>query len=216
MISKEAFLSARFEHERWFDSFPYAIGDDQMLAYKLYLSGKKVIVHYESGVEHRDARTAHVDSMQTRDYNDMVIRYIIWYRTVYQCRKTASGKVSAVVAFYFFWFWHFLLDVLSWGRRRCMYKPESAISSLCEAKNFVESETFRSLPVWEKKSNMATAPILFTFGSSLFTPAVVSMTSLLENAFPDTFCDIYIPHNAWTSFSGPFWRKCQGGFGTVS
>ena len=151
LISKEAFLAAHFEQECWLDGFPYATGEDQMLAYKLYLTGKNVIVHYNSGVEHRDARTAHVDSMQTRDYNNRVIRYIIWYRTIYQCRQTIIGKGSAIVAFYAFWSWLFLLDVLSWARRKGKYKPRAAVVSLCEAKNFVESESFRSLPVWEKK-----------------------------------------------------------------
>ena len=41
---------------------------------------------------------------------------------------------------------------------------------------------------------MRTIPILFTFTENLLMPAGVCLTSLLENAGPDTFYDIFILH----------------------
>lgn len=49
---------------------------------------------------------------------------------------------------------------------------------------------------------MKTLPILFTFDNSLLMPAGVCMTSLLENADPDTFYDIFILHGPSCDFSG--------------
>ena len=49
---------------------------------------------------------------------------------------------------------------------------------------------------------MKTIPILFTFDNSLLMPAGVCMTSLLENADPDTFYDIFILHGPGCDFSG--------------
>ena len=42
---------------------------------------------------------------------------------------------------------------------------------------------------------MRTVPILFTFDEKLVLPAGVCITSLLENALPDTFYDIFILHS---------------------
>ena len=38
---------------------------------------------------------------------------------------------------------------------------------------------------------MKTVPILFTFDDKLVMPACVCWTSLMENAAPDTFYDIF-------------------------
>lgn len=48
---------------------------------------------------------------------------------------------------------------------------------------------------------MNIVPILFTFDDKLITPAVVCITSLLENAQKDTFYDIYIIHSEVFDFS---------------
>ena len=49
---------------------------------------------------------------------------------------------------------------------------------------------------------MKTVPILFTFDESLLMPAGVCLTSLLLNAAPETFYDIFILHNRKYSFKG--------------
>ena len=49
---------------------------------------------------------------------------------------------------------------------------------------------------------MNTIPILFTFDTSLELPACVCMSSLLMNAGPDTFYDIFVLHSDRYDFSG--------------
>lgn len=48
---------------------------------------------------------------------------------------------------------------------------------------------------------MKTVPILFTFDEKLLMPAGVALTSLLENAAPETFYDIFILHGPQCDFS---------------
>lgn len=48
---------------------------------------------------------------------------------------------------------------------------------------------------------MRTVPILFTFDDKLLIPAGVCITSLLMNAYPDTFYDIFILHSDKLDFS---------------
>ena len=48
---------------------------------------------------------------------------------------------------------------------------------------------------------MSIVPILFTFDQSFEMPAVVCMTSLLSNAKPGTFYDIFVLHGPDADFS---------------
>lgn len=48
---------------------------------------------------------------------------------------------------------------------------------------------------------MKIIPILFTFDETLIMPAGVCLTSLLENALPETFYDIFILHGPESDFS---------------
>ena len=45
LYSKENFLKIYFEDERWMDGQEYPIGEDQVMFYKMYLSGLKVLTH---------------------------------------------------------------------------------------------------------------------------------------------------------------------------
>ena len=49
---------------------------------------------------------------------------------------------------------------------------------------------------------MTTVPILFAFDNKLVQPAGVCLSSLLENAGPDTFYDIFILHDGDTVIDG--------------
>ena len=69
---------------------------------------------------------------------------------------------------------------------------------------------------------MNTVPILFTFDQSLEMPAGVAITSLLENAAPETFYDIFILHNPGCDFIGSplnrlpeIYRNCRMTFRKV-
>ncbi len=60
---------------------------------------------------------------------------------------------------------------------------------------------------------MQIIPILFTFDQSLEMPAGVCITSLLENACPDTFYDIFILHGPQCDFSRSRLNELPGRYG---
>jgi len=71
--------------------------------------------------------------------------------------------------------------------------------------------------------NMKTIPILFAFDKRFELPAGVCLTSLLENADPDTFYDIFILHGSDSDFSASklnrikeVYNNCQITFKDVS
>ena len=52
---KTDFLKIHFEDERWMDRLKYAQGDDQVMFYKMYLSGLRQLTWFHSGIKHLDA-----------------------------------------------------------------------------------------------------------------------------------------------------------------
>ena len=53
--SKSTFLKTRFEEELWLDDFQYPLGEDQVMFYKMHLSGMRVLTSYNSSIKHLDA-----------------------------------------------------------------------------------------------------------------------------------------------------------------
>lgn len=98
LCRKDAYADIHFEDERWIDTYGYALGDDQLFFYKLHLYGHKLAVHYNTGIIHLDARTSKVIDRKRMDYVSRLIRYVIWYRTIWQVDVTFSGRMKSAVA----------------------------------------------------------------------------------------------------------------------
>lgn len=83
LCRKELFLSIHFEDEIWMDKFEYALGDDQLMTYKLYYYGGKEYVFYNSGIEHlgagRDSRK--IDATHLR--RSTACLFLVWHRSIY-------------------------------------------------------------------------------------------------------------------------------------
>lgn len=55
LCKKEDFLKIHFEEERWIDTMPYAMGEDEVMFYKMHLAGLKQMTLFGSGIQHLDA-----------------------------------------------------------------------------------------------------------------------------------------------------------------
>ena len=150
LMKKSVNDALHYQDEVWLDQVPYTSGQDQVFAYKLYRYGYKMLIHYTSGVEHLDAQTGHVKNPELADYNKRLLRYVIWYRTIYEPDK-GFFKVLDTIAFYGYWFWLLMLAVLSFCIGRNKYKVRNSVRSLKEARSFVHSEAFNKIPKWEVK-----------------------------------------------------------------
>ena len=149
LSKKDAFLSIRFEEECWLDRFPYSMGDDQMLAYKMYIAGYSLLMHFASGIIHQDAKTSHVKKDDAYHLNIAFIRYVLWYRSVYQTRGSVLSKGLSVLAFYSAWLWTALMNVVVCALHRRSSPFKASVKGLKEAKRYVASEEFRRLPLWQ-------------------------------------------------------------------
>lgn len=148
LIKKSVNNSLSYEDELWLDQFPYTSGQDQIFAYKLYRYGYKLLIHYDAGIIHLDAKTGHIKDVVQADFNKRKIRYIEWYRSVYE----PSGKfqrILALVSFYSYWIWLFGLALLSSILHRNIFKVRNSIQALSEARKYVKSDEFISIPKWQ-------------------------------------------------------------------
>lgn len=90
--------SINFEEELWLESSGYALPDDQVMFYKLFLQGTSIAVCTNTKFQHLDAATTNDGKRQLRIAQAKAGNYLIfWYRFIYR-RNKGFGKITAIVA----------------------------------------------------------------------------------------------------------------------
>ena len=99
---KSDFLKIRYEEELWLDETPYALPDDQVMFYKMYLCGMKILTSFDSGIIHLDAGS----TMQASDekvlkviYSEFRNKTIFWYKYLYSQEKNLWMKGWCCICF---------------------------------------------------------------------------------------------------------------------
>jgi GT2 family glycosyltransferase len=82
---KDTLLAINYKDELWLDRMGFAWGDDQLMFNKVYRNGHKLMVSYDSGIVHLDAKSASSakDRSTDRWYRRSMSQYLIWYRSCY-------------------------------------------------------------------------------------------------------------------------------------
>ena len=148
LIRKEALLAVRLADECWMDQCRYTLGDDQLLAYKLYRYGYKVLIHSNVGIIHLDAQSGH-ETDKYKDFKEsQFLQYIIWYRSIYQ-PDTWFGRRLDSLCFYSRWCFRYAIAILSHLLGRNRHSDRDTRRALKDGKRYVRSEAFLSIPKWE-------------------------------------------------------------------
>lgn len=105
LCRKEDFLNIKYEDELWLDETPYAFPDDQVMFYKMYLSGLKILTSYDSGIVHLDAgsSTGNVDRTCKVIYSEYRNKLIFWHRFIYSNEKNyllRLWKIACIIYVY--------------------------------------------------------------------------------------------------------------------
>lgn len=89
---KSTMLAIHYADELWLDHLGYAWGDDQLMFYKAFRNGHKLMVSYDSGIEHLDARSASTGFCKSSDrlYKRAMAQYLLWYRSCYSPSTNSS------------------------------------------------------------------------------------------------------------------------------
>lgn len=98
---KQDFLNICYEEELWLDGSPYAFPDDQVMFYKMYMNGLKILTSYDSGIVHLDAGSSTgVNKNRTLKvvYSEYRNKLIFWHRFIYIPEKNIIKKMFSVFA----------------------------------------------------------------------------------------------------------------------
>jgi GT2 family glycosyltransferase len=150
LCKKSAFQAIHFEDERWLDSFSFASMDDQLFYYKLYLQGFKVLMHYDSGIKHLDARAGVRVNLKKRMYYKKKLLFTIWYRTIYSIKqKDRSERFLCCFAFT----WRNLLGIIALVGDTIRCKQPSFLidyfRGLYAGYQYVHSEEYNRIPAFD-------------------------------------------------------------------
>lgn len=140
---KEDFLKVSFEDEMWLDSNRYPIGEDQVMYYKMFLFGLKVLTSYNSGIKHLDAggnMTKEKEKMLI--YSDFRFKTIFWHRFIFRPEKNLLLKAWDCICIGYAFTFAFIVSLLKLRFDILAIK----YNSIRDAARFLRSDEYKRLP----------------------------------------------------------------------
>lgn len=141
--TKSSFLKTKFEEELWLDDCKYPLGEDQVMYYKMYLSGLKVLTSYNSGIKHLDAGgnlTKEKEKMLI--YSDFRFKTIFWHRFIFCPEKHFYLKVWDCICIGYAFTFAFMVSLLKLQFDILAIK----YNSIRDAVHFLRSDEYKRLP----------------------------------------------------------------------
>ncbi len=141
---KTDFLKIHFEEELWLDKMSYAIGDDQLMYYKMHLLGLKQLTLYHSGIEHLDggSNIGNKDKEHRLIYSDFWFKTVFWHRFIYKPEKNVFVKFYAFLCIAYALLFTLLISLLKLEFTLLNIKR----NAIKEAMSFLKSESYYRLP----------------------------------------------------------------------
>lgn len=143
LCRKDDFLRVHFEDELWLDNTSYPLGEDQVMYYKMYLKGMKILTWYKSGFVHLDAGgNTSPEKEEKLIYSDFRFKTIFWHRFVWQCEKSLLLKLWSIVCIIYTFGFAFGISLLK-GEWNIFRLKRDAIK---DGIAFLRSESYKKLP----------------------------------------------------------------------
>lgn len=98
LCSKSNFLKISFRDELWLDNVVYPVGEDQVMYYKMYLKGLKLLTWYNHNFIHLDAGN-NMDKSKKKNviYSDFRFKTIFWHRFIYKPDNCLISKLLSFI-----------------------------------------------------------------------------------------------------------------------
>lgn len=144
LCRKEDFLKIRFDEELWMDSMSYALGDDQVMFYKMYRCGLKQLTWYNHQFVHLDAggNMTH-EKEQMRLYGESYFKVIFWHRFIYIPEKHWILKGWSMLCLTYYLIFTLLMSLFKGDI--AIFKTKS--KALKDANKFLRSDEYHVLPL---------------------------------------------------------------------
>lgn len=140
--SKRDFLDIHLEEELWLDKLGYPLGEDQVMFYKMYKKGLKVLTSYNSGIKHLDAGTTiSKDKQKTLIYADWRFKSIFWHRFIYLPEKSIIYQFLNILCIGYTFFFTILISILKGEFEVLLLKLKAIKNGWC----FINSNEYKSL-----------------------------------------------------------------------
>lgn len=147
---KSDFLKIHFEEEVWMDRLKYALGDDQVMYYKMYLSGLKQLTWFHSGIKHLDAGSSMIneDKEKMLIYSDFHFKTIFWHRFIYQLDNSFLSRVWSIICIGYALGFTLFISAL-----KCNFDIlKLKYRAIKEAIDFIKSEEYKNLPLIKERN----------------------------------------------------------------
>ena len=143
---KNVFLKIHFEEESWMDDVPYALPDDQVMFYKMYLKGYKVLTLFHSGIEHLDAATTNRMTFQKEMsilYSESRNKLIYWHRFIYLPEKNMFLRLWDCCCVLCFYLIRSLIMIVKFKAKEL----KCWLRGMRDAVTYIQSDTYKALPL---------------------------------------------------------------------
>ncbi len=145
---KEYFLKIHFEEELWLDDVYYAFPEDQVMYYKMYKKGLKLLTSFDSGIVHLDTSSTVTNPEEKTEkliYSEYRNKLIFWHRFIFLLEKNPLKKVWAVLAIGY----AYGIQAVKYGLRFFLGDKRMAAAykkGVIAGFSFIRSIEYRSLP----------------------------------------------------------------------
>ena len=145
---KEDFLKVSFQEELWLDNAPYALPEDQVMFYKMYKKGLKILTTFDTGVVHLDASTTIANPKEKSlklIYSEYRNKLIFWHRFIFLPEKSIALKCWCIMAIVYAYGIQVLKHAFCYliGRRE---EARAFYGGVKNAISFLRSEAYKALP----------------------------------------------------------------------
>lgn len=148
LCRKIDFLKIHFEAELWLDQPRYAVGEDQVMYYKMYLAGLKQLTWFHNGIKHLDAGTAIQGDEKERNriFADFRFKTIFWHRFIYRPDPSWLSRLWSAVCLGYALGFTLFISLLKGNIGVLKVKWRAIRDGVC----FIKSDAYRQLPPVEK------------------------------------------------------------------
>lgn len=148
LCKKADFLKIRYSEELWLDKTYYALPDDQVMFYKMYKMGLKVLTSFDTGIVHLDAGSTigqNPERSAKLIFSEYRNKLIFWHRFIYLPEKSWALKIWSIMAILYAYgvqfFKHSLFYFL--GKKS---EAKSFWSGCLSGLDYIKSEEYKRLP----------------------------------------------------------------------
>lgn len=144
LCRKEDFLKIHFEEELWLDLMPYALGEDQVMYYKMYSRGLRILTWYNHEFKHLDAGDNMAFEKEIkRAYCDLYFKIIFWHRFIQLPEKNIFMSFCNFVAIIYYIIFMILTSWIK-GEQDVLRSKKKGIFDACK---FIRSEKYKKMPL---------------------------------------------------------------------